>query len=92
MKSLEELRKEIDEIDTQIIALYEQRMNVVKDVSLYKIANNMQVLDASREAKMLEKNLAKINNEELKKYYQPVLNGFLTASRSMQEDIISKTK
>ena len=43
---LKELRQQIDEIDTKIIALYEQRMEIVKQVSIYKIANNIPVLDA----------------------------------------------
>ena len=32
MKDLETCRKEIDEIDQQMIALFEKRMNVAKDV------------------------------------------------------------
>ena len=40
---LKELRQQIDEIDTKIIALYEQRMEIVKQVSIYKIANNIPV-------------------------------------------------
>ena len=32
MKDLEQCRREIDEIDQQLIKLFEQRMNVSKDV------------------------------------------------------------
>ena len=32
------------------------------------------------------KNLTKIQNEEYKKYYPEILNGFLKASKAMQED------
>ena len=39
---------------------------------------------------MLENNLKKIKNEEYKKYYKDVLEGFLKASKKMQEDIIKK--
>ena len=60
MKDLSKARDEIDNIDTQIIKLFEQRMDIVKDVANYKIENNLPVLDSSRENMMLEKNLKKI--------------------------------
>ena len=90
MKNLEEARKEIDLIDTKIIELFEKRMDTVKDVAIYKINNNIPVLDSSREQLMLEKNLNKIEKEEYKKYYALVLEGFLKASKEMQKEIISK--
>ena len=93
MKTLEESRIEIDEIDNKIIELYEKRMQVVKDVVQYKIENNIPILDANRESSMLSKNLKKINNEEFKKYYEGVLKGYLKASKEMQQDILnSKSK
>ena len=93
MKTLEESRIEIDEIDNKIIELYEKRMQVVKEVINYKIENNIPILDANRESSMLSKNLKKINNEEFKKYYEDVLKGYLKASKEMQQDILnSKSK
>ena len=56
-----------------------ERMDIVKDVAIYKIANKLPVLDSSRENAMLEKNINKIKNEEYKKYYEKVLKGFLEA-------------
>jgi monofunctional chorismate mutase len=90
MSKLDESRVKIDEIDTQIIELYEKRMQIVKDVIQYKIENNMAILDSNREAAMLEKNLQKIKNEELKKYYKSVLDGYLKASKDMQKDILEQ--
>ncbi|NLZ15237.1 MAG: chorismate mutase [Erysipelotrichaceae bacterium] len=55
MDKLLQCRQKIDEIDTKIIELFEARMDVIKDVVAYKLANNMPVLDASREVAMLEK-------------------------------------
>ena len=88
MTELEKCRVEIDEIDRKIIELYEKRMNIVKKVTQYKIENSMPVLDSNRESKMLEKNLNLINELEFKKYYQSVLNGFLKASKDMQNELI----
>lgn len=85
---LEIYRDKIDEIDTKIIELYEERMEIVKNVINYKIKNNIPILDSSRESKMLDKNLLKIKNDSFKTYYKDVLEGFLKASKSMQSDIL----
>lgn len=88
MKILENCREIIDQIDSEIIKLYEKRMDTVKEVIEFKIKNNIPVLDSSREEKMLIKNLEKIINEDYKKYYNSVLIGFLKASKDMQNDIL----
>ena len=90
MNKLEECRLKIDAIDNEIIRLYEERMKAVKDIAEYKSENGLEVLDSSREKTMLEKNLLKISNVELKKYYHHVLTGFLDASKEMQKEIIAK--
>ena len=90
MDKLLKCRKQIDKIDSKIIKLYEKRMNVVKQVTEYKLEHDMPVLDSSREAKMLEKNLAKIKCEEFKEFYPSVLTGYLSASKAMQSKIIKK--
>ena len=36
---------------------------------------------------MLKNNLEKIKNKRFKNYYKSVLSGFLTASKSLQDDI-----
>ena len=92
MKKLEICRDLIDSIDSQIIELYEKRMEVVKEVIEYKIENDLPIYDQNRESLMLEKNLSKIKNEEYKKYYSDVLNGFLKASKEYQKDILNKKK
>ena len=39
MNNLEDSRKLIDEIDTKIISLYEERMRIVEEVIKYKLKN-----------------------------------------------------
>lgn len=92
MTKLESCRNEIDQIDEEIIKLYEKRMEIVKEVINYKIDNHIEILDSSREEKMLNKNLTKISKDEYKKYYKDVLTGFLKASKEMQKDILDAKK
>ncbi len=46
-------RKKLDEIDEQIVTLFEKRMEISEDVARWKIANGMQVLDRKREKEKL---------------------------------------
>ena len=51
---LEELRKQIDEIDEQIVSLLAKRMKVVKTVGQLKMKNNIPILDKSRWQKIIK--------------------------------------
>lgn len=55
MKDLEQCRREIDEIDQQLIKLFEQRMNVSKDVVTYKLAHGLEIFQPEREKAVIEK-------------------------------------
>ena len=43
-----ELRKEIDEIDAQIVELFEKRMKIAEDVAAYKMESGKRVFDIVR--------------------------------------------
>lgn len=49
MHTLEELRRQIDEIDNELLAMLAKRQNVVKQVGEYKAKHKIEVLDAKRE-------------------------------------------
>ncbi len=53
MRDLEDIRKEIDGIDEQLVALYEKRMKLTSEVAEYKIQNGKQIFDREREEKKL---------------------------------------
>ena len=53
MKNLLELRDEIDVIDKQIVALYQQRMQIAGEVAEYKIETGKKVFDKDREMEKL---------------------------------------
>ena len=55
MNELEEARRTIDEVDRQMAALFEARMAAVGQVAAYKEAHGLPVLDAGREAQVVEK-------------------------------------
>ncbi len=53
MKDLTEIRNEIDELDREIVDLYERRMDLSTQVASYKIENGREVFDAEREVAKL---------------------------------------
>lgn len=65
MSKLDELRGNIDEIDYQIVHLFERRMAVTKAVGEYKQEIGMPVLDAAREREVIAKKLNMLTNQEL---------------------------
>ena len=54
MKNLEELRKEIDEIDQQILEILVKRIDIVKQIGELKNIQNMPIIDEERREKLLE--------------------------------------
>ena len=48
MTDLQECRRKIDEIDNQMVELFEKRMKVCVEVAEYKIHTGMKVLDRER--------------------------------------------
>ena len=51
--NLEQSRKTIDEIDSQLTKLFAERMSCAAEIAAYKKENNLPVLDAGRERQKL---------------------------------------
>lgn len=92
MKNLEKTRKEIDNIDIELIKLFEYRMNLVNDVIEYKIENNMEILDTSRENFILEKNKEILVNKEYSSYLEELFKCIMKVSKEMQNNILENDK
>ena len=63
--NLDVLRKDIDDIDKELVALFEKRMRIVTEIANYKFQNNMDVFDKGREDLLLKKVDTYLNNKEL---------------------------
>ena len=50
---LQDYRKQIDRIDNELLHLFKERMDVVRQVALYKKEHGLPVLDATREQEKL---------------------------------------
>ncbi len=85
MKDLEDLRREIDLIDRQIVELFEERMKTVSQVAEYKIKNQLPVLNSSREASLIEKNISHLRDKKLAPYLEDFYRSFMNISKDYQK-------
>jgi chorismate mutase/prephenate dehydratase len=79
------LRDQIDRIDSKILSLINQRLEIGKKVGIIKKETGCQILDRTREQKVIEK-LSKMNkgpaDKELLRYF---FNVIITATREIQK-------
>lgn len=91
MQSLEELRKKIDNIDTEIINLLSKRKDAVKEVAAIKKELGKAVFDKEREQQLLEKIKVKARGKNLdEKFVQSIYNIILKSSKEEQEKIVER--
>lgn len=92
MKDIKELRNNINAIDEQMAKLFEERMQNVKEVALYKKENSLPVFDGKREQEIIAKNINYINDKEIKEYYVNYLKDVIDISKKYQNDLLEGLK
>ena len=88
MNELENARKEIDKIDRELAALFERRMELSAAIGKYKAENSLPIRDYDRERKLTERNLALMENGEIKPYYAEFLRKVIDLSCEYQQKIV----
>lgn len=87
MKQLENARKTINEVDSEIAKLFERRMNAVKEVADYKKKCGVPIEDLAREEEMIKKNSTAVS-EEFRSYYVNFLKSSIEISKNMQRKLL----
>lgn len=90
MDLLQQARSEIDRIDAEMAALFEQRMQAVAHVARYKAQTGKPVFDAVREAAVVGKNTARLQDDALRPYYRAFLEQAMAVSRAYQRAILGR--
>ena len=85
-----ECRREIDNIDEELVKLFEKRMNIAINVAKYKIENNMTIFNEVREIEVIKKNVARLSNKKYSKLTESFFNNLMTLSRSLQEEVFEE--
>jgi len=92
VNELEQCRKEIDEIDKELINLFERRMDVAIRVANCKKENDLPIYDEERESKVIKKNVDNLKNKNYDLLARRFFLSIMELSRSLQESIIKKHK
>ena len=83
--NLQEIRGKLDTIDNQMIGLFCQRMNLVKDVAAYKQENNLPILDTGRERDIINR-VSLMAGEDLEHYAKLMYQTLFSVSRAYQSE------
>ena len=77
---LQKIRNELDEIDHQIVSLFEKRMELCRSVAEYKISTGKPVYDGAREKQKLEAVAAMAHGDFNKKAVGELFSQIMTIS------------
>ena len=85
---LDSIRKEIDQIDDQIVKLLEERMQLVEGVVTYKKASGKPILDSKREEVIFEKVKNRVEDKRYQETIVATFSDILKRSRDYQDQNI----
>ena len=83
---LDQIRKDIDQIDQELVALLEKRMVCVSQIVEYK-EQGLPVLDQGREREVLEKVVSLVTDEQYRATIQGQFQDMMKRSRDFQEEV-----
>ncbi|MDD2402694.1 MAG: prephenate dehydratase domain-containing protein, partial [Clostridia bacterium] len=83
------LRDEIDNIDTEIVKLFSERMNTAMKIASYKKENNIPVLNKEREREILNR-VSTLAGTDIDRYARVLFSTLLDLSKSYQNNIFAE--
>jgi len=90
MSDLQELRSQIDEVDRQLVKLFEERQRICRDVAQYKIENNRKVLDREREQQKLAA-LSSLGEDDFSRHgIRDMFEQLMAVSRKLQYQVMAE--
>ncbi len=90
MKDLVQCRKEIDEIDRKMAALFEERMQIAADVAEYKRVSGKKVFDKQREDEKLDAVEQMASNAYFGRGLRELFSQIMSLSRKYQYTMLAE--
>lgn len=84
------LREQIDEIDGQMVALYEKRMAVCAEVAEYKIETGKKVFDRVREEEKIRKVKSLTHSDFSARAVEELFEQIMSVSRKLQYQLLAE--
>ena len=88
---LDELRKEIDAVDADIVKLFEKRMEISERIAAYKQKTGIPVRDKTREKEKILKVQSMTHTEFNRKHIEELYTVLMALSRKLQEEKAKKS-
>jgi len=92
MDKLDEIRGRIDEIDTSLADLFEQRMKESRKVLEYKKEKGLSVRDPLREAEVVRRSSQRISDDTVREYFTTFEKNLISLSCAYQERLLRGLK
>ena len=90
--ALDKARLKINEIDKKMAELFVERMRAAEEVADYKRRHGLRIFDAVREAEVINRNSAMVEDSTIREYYINFLKNNMAISRSYQDRILEGMK
>lgn len=87
---LSKQRERIDQIDKEIVRLFQERMQTAKEVVAIKKEHQLPILDSHRETQVIEKVCSYLTDAELEQPLKEFYTELLRLSREYQQKELEK--
>ena len=89
---LQTLREELDELDTELVAIFERRLEVCQRIALVKREEQKAIRDEERERIVLDTRAAMTRNPKNEQPVRVVMNCVMSLCRDRQVEILKEEK
>ena len=90
MTLLDEKRLEINDIDAQLVHLFEKRMHAVESIIQYKLEHQLPILDTGREVQNILRTKALLQDACLSDYFESWYRYTMQVAKEYQKEIKEK--
>lgn len=88
MNSLEKARETINRVDSEMAALFTERMRAAELVAAYKKEHGLPITDAEREAAVIRNGAQQVDDPILREYYVRFIQETMALSRAYQSRLL----
>lgn len=84
MENINNIRREIDLIDEELVKLFEKRLELALKVSEYKKEKSLPIFDSNRETEVINKAKSRLNNPQFEDYVEEFFTDIMEISKKLQ--------
>ncbi|MFX0549313.1 chorismate mutase [Hathewaya histolytica] len=84
MEDIKNIRREIDNIDKELVRLFEERLNLSLKVMEYKKERSLPILDKNREEQVIKQAKENLNDIKYEEYLEDFFTKLMEISKKVQ--------